>query len=129
MILILCYILVILTIVLQYQRHHQSRPDADRMYTLQSGETMILELEGNPSTGYQWDIVRQIGSTVNVDQPFVYHSSNGVGETMVGSGGWYTAIVRASSQMKGSTIIELSYHPSWTPPKKESTMIVRFDVI
>jgi len=135
MFLYFCIFFIIL--VMSHHRHH--RPVTTdkssierRIYRLHRGETMILELEGNATTGYQWDIIGQEGDTVTIERPFKYYTHT---NPVAGQGGWYTSIVTASSQVKGKTILALRYHPSWDvwdvspPPGTTPTMLIEFDVI
>jgi len=128
MILYLCIFIVILAILL---RHRRTTADPgkniDRVYKLHPGETMILELDGNATTGYRWDVVRQVGNTITLEQPFLYYT--GTIPPVPGQGGWYTTIVTASTTTKGTTLVELSYHPSWEPTTAKPTMTIQFDVM
>jgi len=128
MILYLCIFIVILAILLRH-RHTTADPgkNIDRVYKLHPGETMILELDGNATTGYRWDVVRQVGNTITLEQPFIYYT--GTMQPMTGQGGWYTTIVTASTITKGTTLVELSYHPSWEPTAGKPTMTIQFDVM
>jgi inhibitor of cysteine peptidase len=76
---------------------------------LDAGQTLRVELEGNPTTGYEWEV-----SAVNeailryVDSDFDPDSD------ATGSGGTVTLTFEAVGA--GATLLELIERPSWEPP-------------
>jgi inhibitor of cysteine peptidase len=74
---------------------------------LKSDQTLVISLEGNPTTGYTWEVaeldegvLKQVGET-----EFEAESD------AVGSGGVQT--LRFETVNSGQTDLELVYHRSW----------------
>ena len=81
--------------------------DAGKMVTLKVGDTLEVTLEGNPTTGYNWEadsldttILKQVG------EPAFTPAS-----TAIGSGGQVT--LRFEAAGSGQTTLKLIYHRSW----------------
>ncbi len=90
--------------------------------TLYKGQTLIITLEANPTTGYTWEvedvdtnIIRQVGEIEF--QP---------GSSAVGAGGLQT--VRLEAVNAGKTPLRLVYHRTWEkdvePQKTFSVQVV-----
>ena len=84
--------------------------DADngRTVTVNAGETLVVKLGGNPSTGYTWEakdldahMLQQVG------EPGFESFSPG----LVGAGGTLTLTFKALKP--GTTTLTLVYHRSW----------------
>ena len=94
--------------------------DNGKTFQVKAGEQIIIELEGNPSTGYTWEakgldtrLVRQ------VDDP-VFKSSN---PGLIGSGGSLTLNFKILKA--GSTTLTLFHQRSWeTDIKPQATFSV-----
>lgn len=94
--------------------------DVSGSVTLKVGDTFIIRLESNPTTGYSWalakpesDIVEQVSK--------VYEPSN-TSENIVGSGG--TEVWTFKAKAKGQIILTFQYIRPWEkdiPPIKEET--------
>ena len=74
---------------------------------LEVGQTLVLSLDSNPTTGYQWEIteldeaiLKQTGHEYEADQP-----------VLIGSGG--KEVWRFQAQSSGSTTLSLGYKRSW----------------
>lgn len=74
---------------------------------LEVGQTLVLSLDSNPTTGYQWEIteldeaiLKQTGHEYEADQP-----------VLIGSGG--KEVWRFQAQSPGSTTLSLGYRRSW----------------
>jgi len=85
---------------------------------LRRGQTVAVELEGNPSTGYTWEaveldeaILRQIG------EPSFTPESGAVGAPG-------TQILRFRAVGEGSTTLRLVYHRPWEDAEPERTFSV-----
>lgn len=81
--------------------------DDGRQVALEVGQTLVLSLDSNPTTGYQWEIteldegiLKQTGHEYEADQP-----------VLVGSGG--KEVWRFQAQSSGSTTLSLGYRRSW----------------
>ncbi|MCF8142608.1 MAG: protease inhibitor I42 family protein [Deltaproteobacteria bacterium] len=98
--------------------------DLGRTVELGIGETLEVELRGNPTTGYVWDIasldmkiLKQIGETEFTPD----RKGRGVGGKV---------IMRFKAQGAGETLLKLIYHRRFEkerPPTKtfEATIIVK----
>jgi inhibitor of cysteine peptidase len=77
--------------------------------TVDAGQTLRVELDGNPTTGYEWE-VSAVDATVlrYVDSDFDPDSD------AEGSGGTVTLTFEAVGA--GATLLELIERPSWEPP-------------
>lgn len=91
---------------------------------INSGETFIIVLEGNPTTGYTWE-VETIDATIlqQLGEPDFSPDSNAIG-----SGGKFTFRFKAISV--GQSPLKLIYHRPWeqdVPPLKtfELTVVVK----
>ena len=77
--------------------------------TLDEGQTLRVELEGNPTTGFEWQV-----SSVD-DAVLRYEDSEfDAGSDVEGSGGIVTLTFDAVGA--GATLLELIERPSWEPP-------------
>jgi len=86
--------------------------DADNGSTveLKTGDTLIITLEGNPTTGYQWELVPSQDGGMQLQGEPEYVAAK---TKLVGSGGVYHFTFRAEN--KGSTRIVLKYYRSFEP--------------
>ena len=78
--------------------------DCGSSVDLNTGDFMLLSLEGNPTTGYVWEIESNDPAVIkSVGEPeFTADSS------AIGAGGTYT--LRFSAVAKGQTTLKLVYH-------------------
>lgn len=81
--------------------------DNGSQVVLEVGQTLVLSLDSNPTTGYQWQIVEldeaileQIDYDYEADQP-----------ALAGSGG--KEVWRFQARSSGSTTLSLGYRRSW----------------
>jgi inhibitor of cysteine peptidase len=87
--------------------------------TVKTGETFIIKLSGNPTTGYGWQLT-------NVDETILKQVNNPSYKPdtlMTGSGGTYT--YKFTAQSAGTTTLNFSYLRSWeknVPPYKTFTI-------
>jgi predicted secreted protein len=75
--------------------------------SIAAGDLVTLELEGNPTTGYTWEITIVDGTALTVLGEPEYRSDT----ALVGSPGVFSFRFRAAAE--GETEIELVYHRSW----------------
>jgi inhibitor of cysteine peptidase len=81
--------------------------------TIDDGQILRVELEGNPTTGYEWQVSAVDESVLRyVDSDFDPDSD------AEGSGGIVALDFEAVGP--GATLLELIYHPSWEPPTAEN---------
>ena len=96
--------------------------DNSKAITVSAGETFLIKLEGNPTTGYTWEaqdldttILEQVSETE-------FESSN---PSLIGAGGTLTLTFKALKP--GVTTLTLVYHRSWEtdiPPVETFTLQV-----
>lgn len=80
---------------------------------LVTGKMLIVELPGNPTTGYEWTVVQNDASLLQPEEPAYEPDSSAIG-----SGGLYTFKFRA---LKAATaLLRLTYRRSWEPDAIET---------
>jgi inhibitor of cysteine peptidase len=84
-----------------------SDADAGKTITLHTGDTLVIHLDGNPTTGYNWDVSRVDVSVLQAqgDVQFTPDTS------AIGSGG--TVVLTFLAASTGQTTLQLAYHRSW----------------
>jgi inhibitor of cysteine peptidase len=88
--------------------------DSGTTVALQRGDTLVLELEANPTTGFQWEVA-SVDAAILEQQGDPEFESSEPGK--VGSGG--KLIFRFRAKESGTTTLEMVYHRAWdkeTPP-------------
>jgi inhibitor of cysteine peptidase len=75
---------------------------------LTTGETLVISLDSNPTTGYSWEIQETDATLLNLKgyPEFVQQPNNGA--LVVGAGG--TQVFRFEALKTGSTTLTLVYH-------------------
>lgn len=109
----------------QDERHDtddNSRPY--RVYRLRVGETMMLELPGNASTGYRWVIIGREGTSVRIDEPLFY-TQPPAPPSWAGAPGFFKTHLTALHP--GTTVLYAAYGPAWLP-LTSSAARMRIDV-
>ena len=81
--------------------------DAGRQIELAVGEKMLVTLDSNPTTGYQWEVA-EIDEAVLKQQGTEYDADS---SQLVGSGGEETFTFEAVGA--GETTLTLIYHRPW----------------
>jgi inhibitor of cysteine peptidase len=78
---------------------------------LKTGETLMISLDSNPSTGYSWEIQETDETLLKLkgDPEFVQPPDNGT--PIVGAGG--TQVFRFEALKAGTTTLTLVYHRPW----------------
>jgi inhibitor of cysteine peptidase len=77
---------------------------------LQAGQTLIVSLVSNPTTGYSWQISEN-DTVILVQQGEVEYQQDPKSEGLVGAGG--TEIFRFKAQAVGQVNLTLIYHRPW----------------
>ncbi len=77
--------------------------------TLDEGQMLRVELEGNPTTGFEWEV-----SAVDAGVLRFEDSDFDADSDAEGSGGIITLTFEAVGA--GATLLELIYRPPWEPP-------------
>jgi inhibitor of cysteine peptidase len=82
--------------------------DNGKTVNVKTGDLIVIELEGNPSTGYNWQ-AKDLDATAleQVGEPEFKSSNPG----LIGSGGSITLTFK--SLKAGASTINLVYHRSW----------------
>jgi inhibitor of cysteine peptidase len=98
-----------------------SEADAGRTIQLRRGDTLIVELRGNPSTGYSWTVEAAESDVLNADgEPEFAPESD-----KLGAGGMYT--IKFAAERTGSAVLKLVYHRPWdkeTPPARTFEIVI-----
>ena len=98
---------VVLVIVIWVIVNAGDQGGAPESVSVRQGKTFQLQLEGNPTTGYIWEIAKLDERMLElVGEPEFASDSNAIG-----SGGEFTFTFKALSQ--GDTTVELVYHRPW----------------
>jgi inhibitor of cysteine peptidase len=98
--------------------------DAGRTVELKRGDTLIVELEGMPTTGFQWEVVSADEAVIKPEGDPEYKDSQ---PGLIGGEGLLIFTFKALET--GRTELNMVYHQPWekdTPPAKtfEVTVIV-----
>jgi inhibitor of cysteine peptidase len=70
-------------------------------------QTLVVTLEGNPTTGYQWEMLPNADGVLELQGVPEYKSDS----KLAGSGGQYSFILKALKT--GNTNVELKYYRSF----------------
>ena len=92
--------------------------DSGSKKSIRIGDTLQLELEGNPTTGYEWEIESYDTSILNQvgEREYEQDPQPNPDHPVEGLGGTFTFRFRATAT--GSTFLRLIYHRPWesVPP-------------
>lgn len=84
-----------------------TKVDDGQTVELKAGDTLIIELQGNPSTGFSWELFHTDETILRlVGEPEFTQQGN-----MLGSGGTFTFTFEAVDP--GETSLVLVYHRPW----------------
>ncbi len=81
-----------------------SKTDAGKTIELRAGDKLQVVLEGNPTTGYQWQVREVDAAVLKVSGEPEYKSES----SLTGAGGQYT--FHFESLAPGQTVLQLIYH-------------------
>lgn len=96
----------------QTPKHIVSLDDqTDCPLTLKTGQTLMLMLPSNPTTGYRWLMQNPAPSVLNSLGPEVFNASKEVG--LVGEGG--QSVWRYRAATSGSGHLMMVYQQPWAP--------------
>ncbi len=82
-----------------------------RQVELQKGQTLVITLESNPTTGYRWEVVELEESILRQMGEPEFKVSDSREPPPPGTGGWETW--RFEAVKAGQTALELVYHRAW----------------
>jgi inhibitor of cysteine peptidase len=88
---------------------------------LAPGEILVVRLESNPSTGYQWEI-EELDERVLRKIEAVFESAGGK-DPPPGTGGWTN--IRFETVGEGETTLRLIFHQPWTDQEPISSYTVQ----
>ncbi|KTB80849.1 protease inhibitor I42 family protein [Pseudomonas syringae] len=104
--------LALLTACAQTPKHIVSiDTQSDCPLTLKSGQTLILKLPSNPTTGFRWLTQNPAQSVLRSLGPEVY--ANAESKEMVGSGG--QSVWRYKATDAGTGKLMMTYQQPWAP--------------
>lgn len=98
--------------------------DQGRIVELVPGESLVLTLESNPTTGYSWQLVEVDATVLKPKGEPEFKPSSG-SEGLAGAGG--EEVFRFDAAGSGTTTLSLAYARPWekdTPPLKTYTITV-----
>ena len=78
--------------------------------TVKVGQTINLQLDANPSTGFGWE-VSQLDTTMLAQKGDKTYAPSSQNKPLAGGGGW--EYFHFTMQQKGETTLKLIYHRSW----------------
>jgi inhibitor of cysteine peptidase len=84
-----------------------SASDNGTKISIKPGETFTIELEGNPTTGYSWEIFEVDPEIIMPVGDPEYNSDS----DLIGSGGKFIFTLKA--QQAGETHLSMGYHRPW----------------
>jgi inhibitor of cysteine peptidase len=92
----------------QQQEVKATIDDAGREMELKKGQTLVVTLEGNPTTGYSWEVAEPLDEQVlrQVGEAEFKQESD-----LVGAGG--VQILRFEAVNAGTITLKLVYHRPW----------------
>jgi predicted secreted protein/N-acetylneuraminic acid mutarotase len=85
--------------------------DANSQVTLELNQILVVTLESNPSTGYQWEAVEDPNSILEQIGEAEFKSSYEGAEPIVGAGGW--EIFRFKAVSAGQMTLQMVYRRYW----------------
>ncbi len=104
---------------------HLTQKDAGKTVSLQAGDNLVIELEGNPSTGYSWETASQNLKTLKqAGEPEIKAAD----QKLIGAP--QMILLHFTATNAGQETLKLVYHRSWeknTEPAKtfEVNIIVK----
>ena len=89
---------------------------------VKAGDTFILKLWGNPTTGYSWNMEDNTDNIVSLNGDPEYKSDS----LLTGSGGTYTYTFTAANA--GTTTLKFNYLRTWEKDPPYKTFTITIDV-
>lgn len=96
--------------------------DNGQTVEVNSGDKITITLEGNPTTGYSWELSEFDASVVEPAGEADYKSDS----KLLGSGGVYTFTLNALAP--GATTMKFIYHRSWEDAEPAQVFEVTLNV-
>ena len=95
----------------EIQEVNVDEDDDGGQVTLEQGQNLVVTLESNPSTGYQWEVVENQNSILEQEGDVEFKPSEQSDPPIVGAGGW--EIFRFKAVSAGQETVQLVYRRSW----------------
>ena len=83
----------------------------DSQIELRQGQTLVFTLESNPTTGFQWEVIKNDESVLQQKGEAEFKSSDTGNPPASGKGG--TETFHFDAQNAGMVTLKLVYHRSW----------------
>lgn len=87
------------------------KKDSGSRVELEKGQTLVVTLESNPSTGYSWEVAEGAGTVLQQKGEADFKSSSAGDQQLVGAGG--TETLRFEAAGAGETTLKLVYYRPW----------------
>jgi predicted secreted protein len=100
-----------------------SEADNGGQIEVELGKLLVVMLESNPSTGYQWELIKKNESILKQFGQTEFKPSETYSPQVVGAGGWDIFHFKAVSA--GQTTLELVYHRSWEEAEPLKTFSIQ----
>jgi inhibitor of cysteine peptidase len=85
--------------------------DNGKRIEVEKGQTLVVTLESNPTTGYSWEVIEGEGTVLQQKGEVEFQPSNAGDQQLVGAGG--TETFRFEAAGTGEVTLKLIYHRSW----------------
>lgn len=105
---------------------HVNASASNNQIELKKGQTLIVTLKSNPTTGYQWEIIEPGEPVMQQKGKAEFESSETGNRPRSGKGGKET--FRFKTKNRGETTLKLVYHRPWeeeVKPLKTFTLKVK----
>lgn len=93
--------------------------DSGSQVTLNPGQTLVIQLEGNPSTGFTWEVAEVDASVLGQVGDIEFEADS----ELLGAGGIQR--LRFEPSGSGETVLELVYHRPWETEDPAQTFSVQ----
>ncbi len=101
--------------------------DGGMSFTIKAGDTILVVLPGNPSTGYSWmAALDEQSAAVLAQQGEPAYVEETTDESVIGGGGTFTFTFTATEE--GEAIVKLDYVRPWESVAPEKTFEVNVTV-
>ncbi len=90
---------------------HVDQSDTNSQVEIEKGQILVVTLESNPTTGYQWELVENQGTILEQMGEAEFKPSETGEPPLVGAGGW--EIFHFNAISPGQMTLQLIYHRPW----------------
>lgn len=96
----------------------------DTQISVSTGDELTIELDENPTTGYQWSVA--IGDESVIELSKDDYVSDNQDENVAGAGG--TRVLTFKAKAAGNTVINMVYERSWEKSEDDETLAFQIEV-